>query len=249
MYSQIAGCYIYGYTYYYKSYFHDSPSSPSNHPASLSLSSPSNQPSPPLNQPSSSTTATATISNYTRCKRIIYLGITTGLCGSITSFSSWQLICNNNLILQWDVTWGNSNSSYNGGRFIEWMVSLWAGIVIPVAALRFGIFTASLLSSSTSLSSSSSQPSSAAQESLFTEQHQHQPQSNRYSHIINNTINSNIISDNSNNNFQIDYNNSRIESIYDILIILMFIISLLLVTILPSVIYPQWTFLTYTAGK
>jgi hypothetical protein len=29
----------------------------------------------------------------------------------------------------------------------------------------------------------------------------------------------------------------------------MFIISLLLVTILPTVIYPQWTFLTYTAGK
>jgi len=247
MYSQIAGCYIYGYTYYYKSYFHDSPSSSSNHSASLSLSS--NQPSPPLNEPSSSTTAK--ISNYTRCKRIIYLGITTGLCGSITSFSSWQLICNNNLILQWDVTWGNSNSSYNGGRFIEWMVSLWAGIVIPVAALRFGIFTASLLSSSssTSLSSSSSEPSSAAQESLCTEQHQHQPQSNHHAHIINNTINSNIISYNSNNNFQSDYNNSSIESIYDILIILMFIISLLLVTILPTVIYPQWTFLTYTAGK
>lgn len=248
MYSQIAGCYIYGYTYYYKSYFHDSPSSSSNHPASLSLSS--NQPSPTLNEPSSST-VTATISKYTRCKRIIYLGITTGLCGSITSFSSWQLICNNNLILQWDVTWGNSNSSYNGGRFIEWMVSLWAGIVIPVAALRFGIFTASLLSSSsTSLSSSTSQPSSsAAQESLCTEQHQHQTQSNNHAHIINNTINSNIISYNSNNNFQSDYNNSSIESIYDILIILMFIISSLLVTILPTVIYPQWTFLTYTAGK
>ena len=245
MYSQIAGCYIYGYTYYYKSYFHDSPSSSSNHQASLPLSS--NQPSPPLNEPSSSTTAT--ISNYTRCKRIIYLGITTGLCGSITSFSSWQLICNNNLILQWDVTWGNSNSSYNGGRFIEWMVSLWAGIVIPVAALRFGIFTASLLSSSTSLSSSSSQPSSAAQESLCTEQHQHQPQSNHHAHIINNTINSNIVSYNSYNNFQSDYNNSSIESIYDILIILIFIISLLLVIILPTVIYPQWTFLTYTAGK
>lgn len=245
MYSQIAGCYIYGYTYYYKSYFHDSPSSSSNHQASLSLSS--NQPSPPLNEPSSSTTAI--ISNYTRCKRIIYLGITTGLCGSITSFSSWQLICNNNLILQWDVTWGNSNSSYNGGRFIEWMVSLWAGIVIPVAALRFGIFTASLLSSSTSLSSSSSQPSSAAQESLCTEQHQHQPQSNHHAHIINNTINSNIVSYNSYNNFQSDYNNSSIESIYDILIILIFIISLLLVIILPTVIYPQWTFLTYTAGK
>ena len=249
MYSQIAGCYIYGYTYYYKSYFHDSPSSSSNHPASLSLSS--NQPSPPLNEPSSST-VTATISKYTRCKRIIYLGITTGLCGSITSFSSWQLICNNNLILQWDITWGNSNSSYNGGRFIEWMVSLWAGIVIPVAALRFGIFTASLLSSSssTSLSSSTSQPSSSAvQESLCTEQHQHQPQSNNHAHIFNNTINSNIISYNSNNNFQSDCNNSSIESIYDILIILMFIISLLLVTILPTVIYPQWTFLTYTAGK
>jgi len=248
MYSQIAGCYIYGYTYYYKSYFHDSPSSSSNHPASLSLSS--NQPSPTLNEPSSST-VTATISKYTRCKRIIYLGITTGLCGSITSFSSWQLICNNNLILQWDITWGNSNSSYNGGRFIEWMVSLWAGIVIPVAALRFGIFTASLLSSSssTSLSSSSSEPSSAAQESLCTEQHQHQPQSNHHAHIFNNTINSNIISFNSDNNFQSDYNNSSIESIYDILIILMFIISLLLVTILPTVIYPQWTFLTYTAGK
>jgi fluoride ion exporter CrcB/FEX len=65
--------------------------------------------------------------------------VTSGLCGSITTFSSWQLEANKNFFLQWDLSWGNDIGSYNGGRFFEWLVSLWVGVALPISALRFGI--------------------------------------------------------------------------------------------------------------
>lgn len=68
----------------------------------------------------------------------LYLGITTGLCGSITSFSSWMYESNKSFFLQWDLSWGNVSSSYNGGRFMEWLVALWVGTVLPLSALKLG---------------------------------------------------------------------------------------------------------------
>jgi len=74
---------------------------------------------------------------------ILYTGLTSGLCGSITSFSSWSLECNKNFVLQTDFSWANIYGSYNGGRFFEWIVCLWAGVSIPLSALHFGLFIGS----------------------------------------------------------------------------------------------------------
>lgn len=41
--------------------------------------------------------------------------------------------------LQWDITWGNYIGSYNGGRLVEWFACMWAGIVIPSAAMHLGM--------------------------------------------------------------------------------------------------------------
>lgn len=85
--------------------------------------------------------------------KVIYISVTSGLCGSITSFSAWQMICSNNFMLQWDISAYNINSSYNGGRLIEWLVSLIAGVVLPLAALKFGFHCATLSGLSNSNSS------------------------------------------------------------------------------------------------
>jgi hypothetical protein len=77
--------------------------------------------------------------------KVIFTAVTTGLCGSITSFSGWQLQCNKSFFLQWDFSWGNAIGSYNGGRFMEWMVCMWGGIVLPLSALHFGFYVCSCL--------------------------------------------------------------------------------------------------------
>eukprot|EP01031_Cornospumella_fuschlensis_P034335 gene34335-41562_t len=69
---------------------------------------------------------------------VMYVAITSGLCGSITTFSSWMIETNKNFFLQWDLSWGNAGGSYNGGRFFEWLVSMWVGVAVPLAALRLG---------------------------------------------------------------------------------------------------------------
>lgn len=79
-----------------------------------------------------------------RFNRAIYIALTTGLCGSITTFSSWQLEANKNFFLQWDFSRTNLYSSYNAGRLLEWMVSLWVGVVLPLSALRTGKYIATL---------------------------------------------------------------------------------------------------------
>lgn len=74
----------------------------------------------------------------TRLSRVIYFSITTGLCGSITSFSTWSMQANKNFLLQWDGTWGNVASSFNGGRLFEYFISMWIGVVLPLSALQLG---------------------------------------------------------------------------------------------------------------
>lgn len=81
-----------------------------------------------------------------RFHRVLYTSITTGLCGCITTFSSWSVECNKSLFLQSDFSWGNDIGSYNGGRTFEWIVCMWAGVVVPMAALRSGIHVAEFFS-------------------------------------------------------------------------------------------------------
>eukprot|EP01041_Mallomonas_annulata_P000870 gene870-1694_t len=79
-----------------------------------------------------------------RFNRILYITITSGLCGSITTFSTWQMECNKSFLLQWDVSSTNAFSSYNGGRMLEWLVSLWIGVALPLMALHLGQHLATL---------------------------------------------------------------------------------------------------------
>ena len=81
--------------------------------------------------------------SQSRMVKVIFTAITTGLCGSTTSFSSWQLQCNRNFFLQWDLSWGNIGGSYNGGRLLEWFVCMWGGIVVPLSALHLGFYISS----------------------------------------------------------------------------------------------------------
>ena len=78
----------------------------------------------------------------TRLRRVIYIGVTTGLCGSITTFGSWNLQCNRSFFLQWDTSWGSAIGSYNGGRLLEWLLCMWTGTVVPLAALKLGRYIA-----------------------------------------------------------------------------------------------------------
>jgi len=80
--------------------------------------------------------------------KIFYVSIASGLCGSITTFSSWSMECNKSFFLQWDLSWGNYFSSYNGGRLFEWLVCLTAGVALPILALRFGLHVAEWVQSS-----------------------------------------------------------------------------------------------------
>ena len=58
-----------------------------------------------------------------RFLRIMYPILTTGLCGSITTFSSWSFECNKSFFLEWQ---GKENvPSLRGGRLIEWIVAMW----------------------------------------------------------------------------------------------------------------------------
>lgn len=74
----------------------------------------------------------------TRMSKVIHTSLTAGLCGSMSSFSSWNLECSKIFILQWDTTWGNAYASYNYARVIEYVVSLWIGVALPLSALRLG---------------------------------------------------------------------------------------------------------------
>jgi fluoride ion exporter CrcB/FEX len=80
--------------------------------------------------------------NSHRLDKVHYVAVTTGLCGSITTFSSWMMDCNNNFYLQWDLSWGNVAGSYNSGRFFEWIMSMITGVAVPILALRLGRYLA-----------------------------------------------------------------------------------------------------------
>ena len=73
-----------------------------------------------------------------RLHRLLYVFVATGLCGSITTFSTWQFEANKLFVLQADTTWGNVGLSYNGGRLLDYLVQLWVGVVLPLAALNAG---------------------------------------------------------------------------------------------------------------
>ena len=70
-----------------------------------------------------------------RLHKLWYIFVATGLCGSITTFSTWMFEGNKQLLMQFDSA---SGSAYHAGRFFEWILSLWVGVILPLAALNGG---------------------------------------------------------------------------------------------------------------
>ncbi len=70
--------------------------------------------------------------------KVVYQGIATGLCGSITTFSSWNLEAANVLL---QVDWNPVN---NVTRIVAWLTIIFLGFGMSVSALYFGKHLAQL---------------------------------------------------------------------------------------------------------
>lgn len=64
----------------------------------------------------------------------LYTALTTGFCGSLTTFSGWQVDVFN--------SWLNSGRFYRGGLrdFIDGFTKTWVTLVLSLASLKFGIY-------------------------------------------------------------------------------------------------------------
>ena len=80
-----------------------------------------------------------------RAERLLYIFITTGLCGSITTFSTWHYEAAKLLMMQFDMSYQSLGRTYNGGSFFDWIIALWVGFVLPLAALHGGMHLAQML--------------------------------------------------------------------------------------------------------
>jgi hypothetical protein len=149
-----------------------------------------------------------------RMVKILFTAITTGLCGCTTSFSSWQLQCNRNFFLQWDLSWGNVGGSYNGGRLFEWFVCMWGGIVVPLSALHLGFYVSSTLHPPVP------EPPERADEKVKV-----------------------VLS-----SFSSSFGSSLKPLLPEILLLVAFCVTIILVTAIPALYYPHWIFLSYSAG-
>lgn len=71
---------------------------------------------------------------------ILFTAISTGLCGSITTFSSWSLEVND-ILLQWSSNTKLENQFLDGGtdfRVVGWMHAILLGLVCAMGGLKFG---------------------------------------------------------------------------------------------------------------
>ncbi|KJE95948.1 hypothetical protein, variant [Capsaspora owczarzaki ATCC 30864] len=67
----------------------------------------------------------------------LYVGLTTGLCGTITTFSSWNQQAST-VLVGWH---GMPPPSYNSGafQFVSWMTILVIGLAVSLVSLAFGV--------------------------------------------------------------------------------------------------------------
>jgi CrcB protein len=80
-----------------------------------------------------------------RLHRLLYIGVASGLCGSITTFSAYAFEAHKPALLMGDASWAHVGWSYHGGRFLEWALELWGGFILPLAALHGGQHLAACL--------------------------------------------------------------------------------------------------------
>lgn len=75
------------------------------------------------------------LSHYSRTHQIVYVAITSGFCGSLTSFSGLSIEATKLLFRQFDPM---SMQATKGAFVWQWMFYLWSGVVVPLCALRMG---------------------------------------------------------------------------------------------------------------
>ena len=73
-----------------------------------------------------------------RIERLLYVFVTTGLCGSITTFSTWHFETSKLFLSNLDHTPGSLRDLYSGGKLLTWLVTLWLGWGLPFTALVGG---------------------------------------------------------------------------------------------------------------
>jgi CrcB protein len=73
-----------------------------------------------------------------RVHRLLYIGVASGLCGSITTLSAWMFESTKLGFLQLDASFGSIGGTYHGGRFFEWALAIFEGLIVPYAALHGG---------------------------------------------------------------------------------------------------------------
>jgi fluoride exporter len=78
--------------------------------------------------------------------RIGYLSIASALCGSITTFSSWQAETSKLILMQSDHSWGSVFSTYQGGRLWDFLFQQWSGFSVSYLALIGGHHASDFLS-------------------------------------------------------------------------------------------------------
>ena len=169
----------------------------------------------------------------THCKsrflRVMYIAISSGLCGSITSFSSWSLQCNKSFYLQWDTGPSNIQGSYNGGRLFEWGTCMIEGIAVPLIALHFGQFLASLspynedavMRHLEALELEGLEPKEEAEVSVISEEKEADVDT---------------------------YFMMKESPLKELVLCIVFTIATLLILVLPTAVYPTWILFTYAGG-
>jgi len=74
-----------------------------------------------------------------RIDRLLYVFVASGLCGSITTFSTANAESHRALFLQLDDGYSEAFNNYSGARVADWLMALGIGFCVPLCALLVGV--------------------------------------------------------------------------------------------------------------
>ena len=78
------------------------------------------------------------VANKDMCSAFLYTLLTTGVCGSMTTFSSWNVEASKVLLQLNDTSFQPIHNSINGGRIVGFLTILLLGIGMPVSVFLLG---------------------------------------------------------------------------------------------------------------
>ena len=78
------------------------------------------------------------VANKDMCSAFLYTLLTTGVCGSLTTFSSWNVDVSKVLLQLNDTSFQPIHNSINGGRIVGFLTILLLGIGMPVSVFLLG---------------------------------------------------------------------------------------------------------------